>query len=442
MFLLIHLQLNKPAIKPVNCSFNLRRFSMKNRSTIFVLAAVLLLLFSGFLTAQTEPFDFLFNCELEVQISCNFFTPGTDTLDVRGSFNGWAGPTTILSPNVFNPTLYQTTDTTTLATVGGEIQYKYVITNSSGTNWENVTGGGNRIYVTDGTETDLNGDGIKDVVLDTVFWSDLTPDDVFQTETDIVFEVDMRSAHAFLADSGAITFPVGSGNNVTGVDTVYLASGAPNTTPTMAWVWDLPLGDPLLDSLLMNDDGVNGDMVAGDSIWSLTVTFHVCAPKVIQWKHGVGGPFDNEADFAENHEDNVDKPNGRVRRCFGYNSVGGSNWYAPYVGSMVSCIVGIEPVADNELPRSFDLRQNYPNPFNPNTTIEFSITQKSDVKLTIYNLLGEEVITLVNEAVNPGTYRTEWDGTNAAGQKVTSGVYLYRLTAGNFAQTQKMMLMK
>ena len=91
---------------------------------------------------------------------------------------------------------------------------------------------------------------------------------------------------------------------------------------------------------------------------------------------------------------------------------------------------------------TYELKANYPNPFNPSTNIEYSLKNTSEVSLVIYNLLGEKVRTLVNETQAADRYRITWDGTNDIGLKVASGIYIYKLTAGNFTDSQKMILMK
>jgi hypothetical protein len=89
------------------------------------------------------------------------------------------------------------------------------------------------------------------------------------------------------------------------------------------------------------------------------------------------------------------------------------------------------------------LAQNRPNPFNPTTTIEFTVKERANVQLRIYNVAGQLIRTLVNEARTPGEVHTAtWDGRNDAGQSVSSGVYFYKLVAGNFVQTKKMVLLK
>jgi FlgD Ig-like domain len=89
------------------------------------------------------------------------------------------------------------------------------------------------------------------------------------------------------------------------------------------------------------------------------------------------------------------------------------------------------------------LEQNYPNPFNPTTTIAFSIKQRSRVKIAVYNVAGERVRTLLDETRVAGSYTdVRWDGTDAAGSPVASGVYFYKLAAADFSQTRKMVLLK
>lgn len=121
------------------------------------------------------------------------------------------------------------------------------------------------------------------------------------------------------------------------------------------------------------------------------------------------------------------------------NFTGGNLMVTAYLADPVTGIIA-EPGTDG-LPRSFDLQQNYPNPFNPTTAISYQLAAASDVEITIYNTLGQKVRTLVNEAQKPaGYYRAEWNGRNDAGAAVASGVYLYRLHAGDFVKVRKMLL--
>jgi hypothetical protein len=88
-------------------------------------------------------------------------------------------------------------------------------------------------------------------------------------------------------------------------------------------------------------------------------------------------------------------------------------------------------------PEIYALSQNYPNPFNPTTAIGYQLSAVSNVELSIYNLIGQKVATLVSEKQQPGMYNMEWNGS-----EFPSGIYYYRLKAGNFIQTKKMILLK
>jgi len=94
------------------------------------------------------------------------------------------------------------------------------------------------------------------------------------------------------------------------------------------------------------------------------------------------------------------------------------------------------------LPRVFSVHQNYPNPFNPVTTIHYELPRSSEVRLVIYNLLGQEVRTLLNSPIEAGRHQVVWNGTNDSGATVASGIYIYRFEAGEYSKIMKMILLK
>ena len=394
-------------------------------------------------------YQVLFTCDMEAQTLVGNFDPAATTTDkvwVRGSFNGW-GTDNELAKSPFDNT-YSAVVTTELEIKDTSAVYKFYYEADDGAggvsqNWE---GGSDRPINVTGNESDINGDGILDLVVPKRFYNDLTTNDFFIEPTDMIFELDMRSAHGFLADSGSIDF---GGGSITEITHVYLAGGAPNTTPALAWVWDLPPGDPQLATLALNDNGENGDAVAGDSIWSITVNFGVGAAKLMDWKFGIGTDtqgFDNEAGFAQNYQGNLEEAayaGNRIYQCFGENGIGGAGWYDAYQSLCTGPpLVGIAPDNLSEVVKQYELFQNYPNPFNPSTRIEFALQQSAQVQLTVYNMLGQVVRTLVDSRIAPGIHEVQWDGRNEIGQSVVSGIYLYQLKAGNFTETRKMILMK
>jgi hypothetical protein len=98
--------------------------------------------------------------------------------------------------------------------------------------------------------------------------------------------------------------------------------------------------------------------------------------------------------------------------------------------------------AGPSLPTEFGLDQNYPNPFNPTTKLSYALPTNAHVQLTVYNVLGQAVRTLVDEDMAAGTHEVTWNGRNSEGTQVSSGIYFYRINAGNFSATKKMMMLK
>jgi hypothetical protein len=95
-----------------------------------------------------------------------------------------------------------------------------------------------------------------------------------------------------------------------------------------------------------------------------------------------------------------------------------------------------------DIPTTLQLSQNYPNPFNPTTQIQFSLPNQADVKLEVYDVAGRLVTTLINDNLTSGNYTVTWNATNRSGQTVSSGVYLYRLQAGDIVETKRMTFIK
>jgi hypothetical protein len=101
-----------------------------------------------------------------------------------------------------------------------------------------------------------------------------------------------------------------------------------------------------------------------------------------------------------------------------------------------------EEMTEEEVPAEFSLSSNYPNPFNPETRISYFIPRVSHVKLQIFNILGQKIRTLVDEDQAAGREGVLWDGRDDQGEQVASGVYLYRLQAGDLSESKKMVLIR
>lgn len=136
--------------------------------------------------------------------------------------------------------------------------------------------------------------------------------------------------------------------------------------------------------------------------------------------------------------------NSTVRFAFYFSSNTSSEARGWYIDDIrFDGLVSVKDRASEpNLIKSLTLHQNFPNPFNPETVILYELPQTSQVEVVIFNLLGERIRTLVNQRQTAGQHRLHWDGRNEFGMPVPSGVYLYRLRAGEFVQTRKMILMQ
>ena len=182
------------------------------------------------------------------------------------------------------------------------------------------------------------------------------------------------------------------------------------------------------------DDGTNGDAVVGDGIFTNIITIPKYTPLEVLYKYGInwgdavnnGGSNDNEAGFAINHTLPM------ARYMSGATTV---DTFGVMRISTLTDILGVKEIA--EVPKTYNLKQNYPNPFNPTTMIEYGIPEESFVTLTVYNVLGQVVTTLVNQQQHAGTYGVTFDAS-----LYPSGIYFYKITAGDYVNTYKMVLMK
>ena len=213
--------------------------------------------------------------------------------------------------------------------------------------------------------------------------------------------------------------------------------GNPGTTD-----WDLGLQNNL--NKKMYDNGTNGDAVAGDSIFSRKV---LASPDSISagskafvgqvYKFGIRGG-DNEGGkggYGNNHNENIVDTDTIYTITTDFGSINPAFYdawdYDLHKPKKTTSVF------EAGKPLAYELAQNYPNPFNPTTKIEYSIPALSKVELRIYNVVGQEVATLVNEVQQAGLHHVKFDGMNLA-----SGMYFYRLTAGDFVSVKKMVLLK
>jgi flagellar hook assembly protein FlgD len=123
------------------------------------------------------------------------------------------------------------------------------------------------------------------------------------------------------------------------------------------------------------------------------------------------------------------------------NTITTSNYISLHA-TLTAGQVSATPVEDDKTPRMNFLSQNHPNPFNPTTTIRFALKRDNPVSLRVYDAAGRLVRTLVDDVLGAGIYDVTWDGTSENGASAASGVYFYRIAAGDFVQNRKMVLLR
>jgi len=226
-------------------------------------------------------------------------------------------------------------------------------------------------------------------------------------------------------------------------DTVHVTVNAVNDAPG-----DFSLLTPenqvtiALTNEILNDtiwfDWSSSINVDGDS---LIYTYELSDEIGMMIEGTIGNPsFGVEYSFFADAMDSLTILNGSwsVMVTDGQDTVLADN--APFILTIDGSALAIDPM--DLIPEVFALHQNYPNPFNPTTTLRYDLPGNSQVNIMIYDIMGREVRRLVNQNQEAGFKAVVWDATNNLGQPVSAGIYLYRITAGEFHQAKKMVLLK
>ncbi len=376
-----------------------------------------------------------FNVRMDVMAEVLIFDPAKDSLQVRGGFNGWgdSDPTrSKMSSKTTDPLEWFLNVPFVQQGVGDNQSYKYYVVkadeNTMWTDgWERPAsqGGGNRDVEFAGVEN-------QDASEETTYYDDVHPDWVIESGKDVsvVFSVDM--APAMDGDLQAVPFDPAT-------DTLYWIGEMPSFVNTQGWE-DV---DEMRVLKLTDDDG---DNIFSATLSLVTPTFNTFEYRYAwrsqdgSWTFEPAGfgdyayriryigqdgarsfptlPWDMPTDTWTNQEDKSDQQE-----------------FDP-LKSLTS--IGHTP----DVPTVYQLDQNYPNPFNPSTTIKFTVPVAGKVTLTVYNVVGQKIATLINGNVTAGSHTRVWNGKDSAGNQVASGVYFYKLTAEKFSATEKMILMK
>ena len=364
--------------------------------------------------------DITFNVDMSVMSEVGIFDNAQDTMMVRGSFNGW-GDQDVMDQDPLSADFYFKTIAFEQQPVGMDLAYKFFVKNhDENSMW---TDGWERPFSQGGGNRNVAFEGETGQQVDPVYYDDVNPDWVIEAgqSVQITFQVDMTDA----ADPN---IQVPTFNPAT--DTVWWIAEQPSFVYSQGWMDT----DNMRVLMLTDDDG--------DMVYTGTLTVNGPAWNGFEYRYAFthdGGSFTHEpagfADFAY-----------RVR----YIAMTGARQFVqPYTAPQDHWtpqedksdqwedgpVVGVD--GEGNVVHKFELQQNYPNPFNPTTTIKFSIPKSGVVTLKVFNLLGQEVATLINEEMNAGSYKVNFDAS-----KLGSGVYFYKLQTGNHSATRKMLLLK
>ncbi len=404
-----------------------------------------------------------FTADLSTAIAENGYTPG-DTLLVRYGDNGTAIPATdTLTKEGLFGNIYSVESEVYNVSLGEKLQYNYYV---------QFQGVADRELFFDFTSTSTTGEAEKRK-LDLPSTMPTTTIEVYDTvesnqgmhrqprfrnlnilpkDVTVYWEVDLRPPYfQVLLDGDTLNDIQGSIDiGPAEADSIFSWGVWINGPATGDWTtWGADLRNA--PGKKMWDDGTSGgDMTAGDSIY--TTTWFYSGPDSNDaigqvYKFGIYGG-DNEAGqggFGNNHAANipVDNPGTTTPETHTIHSQFGSinqGFYSRWDYDLG--VVGIDNPGDVQVVETPALDQNYPNPFNPVTTIRFVLPKAQDVKLVIYNSLGQKVTTLLNGKQRQGSHVVQWNGINSKGIPVGSGIYFYRFTTDNYSKTMKMMLMK
>ena len=350
-----------------------------------------------------KPIQIKFTLDMELERLVGFFNPATDSVSVRGTFNEWQYDW--MKPTAANPDVFEAAIITEAA-LGDTISFKFFYPPSR---WDV---GYDSLYKFSylPISQEIYNSGLAEY--NTVFNMCAC---VMNNETTILFTCNTNGAKI----NG---MPDGSE-----FKTLHLFGGnSPLKWPKSGWQnADSTLG------VQMYDDGTHGDKMAGDNIFSNEITFPKYSSMIVQYKYSAnwglpqnGGSNENEAPGMKRAlylKQNI--YNARLEDAFG-------------VMKSADITTGMDTPKE-QVPTTFALKQNYPNPFNPNTVISYQLSVDSKVSLKVFDILGNEIATLVNEEQPVGIYQVSFNQ-----QQLSSGVYFYQLHAGDFVQTKKMILLR
>ncbi|HKI47280.1 MAG TPA: T9SS type A sorting domain-containing protein [Balneolales bacterium] len=397
-----------------------------------------------------------FSVNVGILEGLGLFNSALDTMEVRGDFNGWADPPhDYLVYDGFSKT-WQLNNKEVTKAVGDKLSYKYYVHwaaerfDSTSTNFilgivpdngyevPGTWGGGNRVIT-------IKDQAVQDITPG--YFSGISPSGLITDQNteggngiNVTFKINMQPALSATTPFNPAT------------DSVYMVVEEPMLALTQGWT-------PGESSITGAKTAASIEYIhfkpsqADPNVYELTINLKAKTLNVFAFRiwygqpmdpagTGVsnGGGFDPGRYYYQYIQPNV--VNGQIQWPSSF-TMATLNYQSdpPLPYELPPDYEKLLPISETKgadgLPTKFSLFQNYPNPFNPTTNITFAVPQTSNVELTIYNTLGQKVATLVSQKMSAGTHSIEFNATSLA-----SGMYLYRLKAGNYVSIKKMMLIK
>jgi len=380
--------------------------------------------FNNITSSASADVEVNFRVNMTVQDLSGTFDPASDWIVVRGNhanLGNWGGAVQLIE-ETGNPGIYSLRIQFDDLAQNAAVEYKFVILDGGDPNAASWESSANRNFTPTGTEPDLlpppSGNGYGEINPDLVFFANITPDDIITNDVNVIFQVEDTPLNGRIADEGYV-YDVQTNDTIYSIESIQAAGFFNN------WPWG-----NFAPEYTLNDAGTNGDLTAGDHIWSVSIPFAAGAPRALIYKYGAN-QLDVEAGFARNHERTIDDSQASYRMdidCWGSPDTLYQDW---------ACTTS--DIGDNGAPviSEFALEQNYPNPFNPTTTISFTLSHSNLTNLNVFDVLGRTVATMNMGRMEAGRHTISFDGSN-----LSSGVYFYQLESGAVNATRKMLLLK
>jgi hypothetical protein len=422
--------------------------------------------FSGVAPTKDEIVDTKLNFEVNVGIleGIGFFNSAIDTVFVRGTFNGWSTDNQMSFDDLSGKYVASNLDRT--AAVGAQEKYKYYIKwdtrrdsaesdfylagiTHDGSGWEEpgITGGADRVMVIENaTSQPVRSESFNGVVPQAL----MTPGNVEGGEITVTFNVDMTPATT--RDDGTSPFSVSKDSVFLFVDTPFFALTNDIIVPGDGGNEFINQTDEQREKIRFTDDD-------GDMIYTLDLSLMLPTLNHIGFRIAYGEPTAENGEIiingggfdagrrhyqyvqplvAVDGDDLDDLPDVSWPSSFTMPTIIWQKDDLPWETPPDYTTINVSSELDSDKAKKFVLAQNYPNPFNPSTNISFSMPNAANVSLKVYNVLGQEVASLINnKAMTAGTHSVAFDAS-----ALSSGMYIYRIEAGSYVSTKRMMLIK